>query len=207
MGKNNNNWSFEKTLNMKIFQQFLTDTFELPHDQIDLFCDKVREKTLAKNDFLLQKGDTSQYIYFVERGVLRMYAIADNGKEHIIQFAPENWLLSDRRSTYLNEPTRFFIQAIEDSEVVLIGKDAMTKMITSFPQTAAQNTMLLHLQIMRMQHRVEMLLSANVLERYVDFTQFYPNFSQRVPQWMIASFLGTTPESLSRAKQDYATRK
>jgi CRP-like cAMP-binding protein len=155
---------------------------------------------------LLQKGDICNYTYFVEKGMVRMYAIDAGGKEHILQFAPEGRLITDRRSSLENTPSDFFIQAIEDTTVVCLKKSFMTKIITAYPQTAEQNTNLLYQQLALIQRRVEMLLSSVVVDRYLDFMRMYPKAIQRLPQWMIASYLGVTPESLSRAKHDIATR-
>jgi len=174
----------------------------MPLEELGICNDRISYRKVAKNDFIATPGSISGYTYFVEKGVLRMYSISESGKEHIIQFAPEMWLVADRRSTYLNEPSAFYIQAIEDSIVIYLEKGFIEDLIKLFPQTAEKITLLLHRHIMFMQHRVSMLLSATAEELYLDFLDTYPHLINRIPLYMIASFLGITPESLSRVRSE-----
>ncbi|MDR1723079.1 MAG: Crp/Fnr family transcriptional regulator [Tannerella sp.] len=187
---------------MDIFKNFLLQTLELPVEDVESCTNGLSHHNFEKNQFIVSPGNISGYAYFVNKGVLRMYSIDTGGKEHIIQFAPEWWILSDRRSTYLNEPSMFYIQAVEDSEVVFIKKGFMEEIIKTYPTSAAKTTMILNRHIMLMQHRVNLLLSATAEERYLDFLTTYPGFINRVPLYMIASYLGITPESLSRVRSE-----
>ena len=131
-----------------------------------------------------------------------MYSIAKNGKEHIIQFAPESWLMSDRSSLYFNEKSNYYIEAIEDSEVLFLSPDFFQNLNQSFPETVTNNDLLLQKHIRNLQNRVNSLLAETAEERYLNFIKMYPNILQRVPQWMVASYLGVTPESLSRVRKE-----
>jgi CRP-like cAMP-binding protein len=133
-----------------------------------------------------------------------MYSIDNGGKEHIVQFAPEGWLVFDRQSLYMNEPSTYFIQAVEDSVVVYIKKGFIEEVIKTYPQSAERNTFILNRYIMIMQYRINLLLSATAEERYIDFFDSHPGFINRVPLYMVASYLGMTPESLSRIRNELA---
>ncbi|MCY1522882.1 hypothetical protein D9M68_577590 [compost metagenome] len=115
-------------------------------------------------------------------------------------------MLSDRDTTIFNEPAFFFIDAIEDTEVMVIKKDFFPAIQPIVPDILKLNILMLHNSIRFMQKRINMLLSATAEERYLDFIKLYPNLTLRVPQWMIASYLGVTPESLSRVRKDLAKK-
>ncbi len=164
------------------------------------------EKMVKKGSLLLQQGDVCSSTFFVASGLLRSYTIDKSGKEHIIQFAPEDWWISDRNSFYFQQPSMFFIDAAEDSKVVYLNHDFFEKAETRLPGFTTFNSMALHNSIRFMQRRVNLLLAATAEERYLDFITLYPNLTLRVPQWMIASYLGITPESLSRVRKELAKR-
>lgn len=154
----------------------------------------------------MRQGDICHETFFVEKGLLRMYSIDQNGKEHIVQFAPENWLISDRSSMYFNEKSDYFIDAIEDSEVWALKKDFFYELHEKFPSTVERNDLLLQKHIRTLQNRINSLLSDSAEERYLKFVKMYPDLMLRVPQWMVASYLGITPESLSRVRKELARR-
>jgi len=135
-----------------------------------------------------------------------MFSLDKNGKEHVIQFAPENWLISDRSSLNFNEKSKFYIEAIEDTEVFILGNDFFTKMIENYPHIAERNDLLLQKHIRNLQNRVNSLLADTAEERYMNFIKMYPDILLRVPQWMVASYLGITPESLSRVRKELARK-
>ena len=135
-----------------------------------------------------------------------MLSLDKDGKEHVIQFAPENWLISDRSSLNFNEKSKFYIEAIEDTEVFILGNDFFTKMIENYPHIAERNDLLLQKHIRNLQNRVNSLLADTAEERYMNFIKMYPDILLRVPQWMVASYLGITPESLSRVRKELARK-
>lgn len=181
---------------------YLSEVLEVPVEAISGCSNLYQYKKVAKNEFLLKEGEVCLDIFFVEKGLLRMYALDQNGKEHIIQFAPENWLISDRSSLNFNEKSKYYIEAVEDSEVYVLNKDFFTNMVERFPQTAENNDMLLQKHIRNLQNRVNSLLADTAEERYKTFIKMYHDILQRVPQWMVASYLGITPESLSRVRKE-----
>src|SRR5688500_13441387 len=91
------------------FTRYLTETAGVTEEQVLQLASALAYRTIRKGEFLLHEGDVCKHSFFTEQGLLRSYTIDDTGKEHIIQFAPENWFISDRSSMYFNEPSYFFI--------------------------------------------------------------------------------------------------
>jgi CRP-like cAMP-binding protein len=188
------------------FAKYLQERLAITNEQALSAVSCLKTKTFKKGQIILNAGDLKSEAYFVNSGLLRYFSIDEKGKEHIIQFAPENWMLSDRDTTVFNSPSVFYIDAIEDTEVVVVKKDFFPAIQDIIPEILQLNILMLHNSIRFMQKRINMLLSATAEERYLDFIKLYPNLTLRVPQWMIASYLGITPESLSRVRKDLAKK-
>ncbi|RZM28385.1 MAG: Crp/Fnr family transcriptional regulator [Pedobacter sp.] len=189
---------------MEEFKSYLQKRVAITDEQFAMISDKLKVKTFDKNELILMAGDVSSTGYFVLSGLLRCYSVDSKGKAHIIQFAPEQWWLSERNGMFFNEPSEFFIDAIEATKAVAMPKDFINEAAKHVPCMNDLNNNMLNNSIRFMQRRINMLLSATAEERYLNFIQLYPNLTLRVPQWMIASYLGITPESLSRVRKDLA---
>ena len=181
---------------------YFSKVFDIPKEDIREFYSLVETKKIGKNYSLLSEGEICKNTFFVEKGLLRMYSIDKNGKEHIIQFAPENWLISDRSSLYFNSNSNYFIESVEPSEIKLLSNDFFSKIIDNSPNSVHKRDLLTQSHIRTLQNRINSLLSDTAEERYLNFIKMYPNLLQRVPLWMIASYLGITPESLSRVRKN-----
>lgn len=188
------------------FKAYLQQRLNINDEQANLAVDTLTTKKFKKGEIVLRAGDLKSDMYFVNSGLLRSFSIDEKGKEHIIQFAPENWMISDRDSSIFNEPSSFFIEAIEDTQIVVVKTDFFHSIQPIVPDILKLNNLMLHNAIRFMQKRINMLLSASAEERYLDFIKLYPNLILRVPQWMVASYLGITPESLSRVRKDLANK-
>lgn len=187
------------------FKEYLIKNTGINTGEAEELYQKLMVKHFGKGDFLLREGEHCQYSFFVEEGLLRVYTIGDNGKEHIIQFAPENWFCGDRSSVYFNEPSEYFVEAIEDSRIVMF-----TRYFFGIPtpenRIGRYHELLLNNHIRHLQKRIRTLLSESVEKRYIDFISTYPDILSRIPQWMIASYLGVTPEGLSRVRKELAQK-
>lgn len=186
------------------FRAYLEKSLTLTDEQFSLISKNLKIKTFEKNEIVLSQGEICSKTYFVVDGLMRSYSIDSKGKIHIIQFAPELWWISERNGLLFNEASDFFIDAVEPTTAIIIPKDYFNEAIPKLPTLQKLHENMLNNSIRFMQKRINMLLSATAEERYLDFIKLYPNLTLRVPQWMIASYLGITPESLSRVRKDLA---
>jgi CRP-like cAMP-binding protein len=159
---------------------------------------------VAKGTILLERNELPDRTFFVVKGCLRSYFIDAKGKEHVFMFAPEGWIIGDVEAQINNTPAELVVDAIEDSEIEVIDKALFEDLYMGPYRGAGVNIDKLLRRISVLQRRVLMLMSASAKERYQHFIDIYPNIVQRVPQKMIASYLGITPEALSRIKHDMA---
>lgn len=193
-------------MNKFTFKEFLTSNSDLEAGTIEQIVSKCHSITVSKGDYLLKEGEFATHSFYIESGLLRQYSIDEKGKEHIIQFAPENWFMSDRESIYFQQPSAFFIQAMEQTTAYLVDEKFILELAKANPTFLEFNNKLLHNHIRHLQKRINSLLSASAEERYLDFIKIYPDLMLRVPQTLIASYLGITPESLSRVRKELALK-
>lgn len=189
---------------MQNFTKYLKTKANIAEPEFQLLIKKVEFRNIEKGEVLLRPGEVCRHSFFVENGLLRSYTVDDAGKEHIIQFGSENWIVSDRSSAFFNEPSDLFIDTIEDTEVVLISSDFINEASEISSSFRNYNQIALQNHIRHQQKRINLLLSASAERRYMNFIKLYPDLTLRVPQWMIASYLGITPESLSRVRKELA---
>ena len=163
-------------------------------------------KHYKKKDILQREGENCSKAFFVKKGLLRSYTIDKKGKEHLFMFAPKSWVIADIESQEFNQPAKLFIDCVEDSEVIILERNLLTKSEQNITQLK-NNINLLSRRIAVMQRRVIMLISASAKDRYELFLETYPQIPNRVPQRMIASYLGITPEALSKIRGEMAKSK
>lgn len=189
-------------LNTTNFFRYYHEKGGLSADDLQALTPYYTFKEVAIGQYVLREGEVCKHALFVEQGLLTSFSLDDKGIEHIIQFSPENWVVADRASMYFNEPTTFYIKAIEPTTVVYVSPMFLEKASRMNPAFACFNDQLLHRNIHSQQKRINSLLAMNAKQRYLSFLETYPNLVLRVPQWMIASYLGITPESLSRVRRE-----
>jgi len=191
---------------MEIFKKYLKNQTSITDEQFALLTLELKTKNVARGETLLVANTRTKLIYFVCKGLLRSYTLDRNGKEHIIQFAPEASLIGDRNSVCFDEPAQFYVDAVEDSEVVFINKKFMDLAPGICEDFSTYNTLRLNDSLRHIQGRLSLLLGATAEERYLNFIDQHPGLSLRVSQIMIASYLGITPESLSRVRRKLAKK-
>lgn len=185
---------------------FQEKSVQLSPEVVNMIDQNLERRLVKKNEILLREGENCSHTFFVAKGLLRAYTMDEQGKEHILQFAPENWLISDRSSVLFNEVSEQYIDAIEDSEVILIESGFFEKLSEISSDFQLFNMNALNNHIRHLQKRINLLISATAEVRYLDFVKLYPNILLRVPQLMVASYLGITPESLSRVRKELARK-
>ncbi len=189
---------------MENYKKHLFNIVDLTEEQWNEIEKVLVIKHFKKNEFILVPGEYSEDYFFVESGVISSYTIDENGKEHVLQFGTENWIVSDRNSAFCKQQSKFYIQAIEDSTVILLN-EKLTNLIASLnPNYLGAQLKLVQNHVRSLQDRINLLLGATAKTRYLEFMHLYPNQLSRIPQWMIASYLGITPESLSRVRKEIA---
>jgi CRP-like cAMP-binding protein len=165
---------------------------------VDILSIDPNAKSISykKGHIIQHAGDTNASTYYVKKGLLRSYIIDSKGKEHIFMFASENWIIADLEALEFNEPVKLFIDCLEDTDVIVFDKKCLFKADFS-KKKIEENTQLLYRRIGKLQRRVLMLISSPAIDRYNYFLDTYPELPNRVPQRMIATYLGITPQALS----------
>lgn len=164
-------------------------------------------KKLKRKQFLLQEGDVCRTIAFVEKGMLRSFSVDEDGTERIMQFAPEGWFIADLYSFLTGEPATYNIEALEDAELAVMSKESHEDLLKKCPKYETFHRELITSAYIALQKRLSSIISFTVEERYEAFMVQYPHIAQRVPQHMIASYMGLTPETLSRVRKRIASGK
>jgi CRP-like cAMP-binding protein len=175
-------------------------TTPLSGDEIDLIQSFFTPKKFRKRQYFLQEGEVCKYLAFIVKGAMRQYSVNDKGEEHIIKLYIENWWANDRESVMKQVPSIYFIDAWEDTEALIVTKAALTDLVDHIP---AMSEWLRKLDVnfaIASQRRINAAISLSAEERYHDLEKTYPEFLQRFPQHIIASYLGINRETLSRVR-------
>ena len=172
------------------------------NDEEKAFVEDVfKERRVKRRQFILQEGDISKFNTFVVEGCFRMYKVDENGKEHNLQFAIENWWIGDIQSFFTNEPSKLYIEAMENSIVLQIKKEDQFKLFVDYPKFNRIFRVLAENAMVSLQRRVLQNISSSAEERYLDFLERYPQLFNRISNIQIASYLGVTPEFLSTIRK------
>ena len=191
----------------ELFFHKFNEKVNLSKEEEEVIKQYLTPKKLRKKQYLLQEGDICKHIAFVEKGALKAYVVDDAGAESIIQFALEGWVISDLYSFLTGEPATYNIDALENAELVLISKSAHEELLKKIPKYETYIRLQITGAYIALQKRLTSIISLPLEERYKNFLAVYPNIAQRVPQHMIASYMGLTPETLSRVRSRMASRK
>ena len=174
---------------------------QLSDEEFVYFTSLLKEKRLRKKQFLLEEGEVCTHECFVNSGCLRQYYLDEKGQEHIVQFALSDWWIGDQYSFVTGLPSPYFIDTLQESEVLLIEKNKLEELYKAVPKFERFFRIVFQNAYVAMQRRIVSKLSEPAEKSYVDFINRYPNIEQAVPQHQIASYLGITPESLSRIRK------
>lgn len=187
----------------EVLIQSVRSRINIPDDAIDQIKTRLVPKKARKRQFLLNAGDVCQHMIFVERGLLRSFSDDSSGNEHTMQFAMEGWWISDMASFFSGEQSKYNIEALEESELLLLSKQAMDEV----PQIQRYFLDLMQKHIIALQRRINVVQSMSAEETYLKLMEVNPHLINRASQQHIASYLGITPETLSRVRRQVSGRK
>ena len=194
-------------MNTELLLQHISKHISLTAEEESFLNSLLHSKKIKKKHFLLQEGEVNKAATFVTSGILRIYAIDKNGFEHILQFAPPGWWIGDMKSMLTQQPATLNIDAIEDTEVLLLNKEDLDKLYTAVPKFERFFRILAENSIASHQQRLVNNLSLSAAERYNNFCQLYPSLIQNLPQKQVASYIGVTPEFLSKMLSNLSEKK
>jgi CRP-like cAMP-binding protein len=187
-----------------LLQNFAKKGVLLTESETDIVTSQFRYRKYRKNQYILQQGDVARCESYILKGLTRTYLVDDKGQEHVMYFGPEDYWVGDLRSHFFEKPANYNIDCLEETEVLQITKQSIEELCLQVPR---MNTFYRHLyrgSIIAHEYRTASILTKSTLERYQEFIQKHPQLEQRIPNLQIASYLGITPQSLSRLRRQYA---
>jgi len=187
----------------EIFAAYLKEKGGLTDEEVKRVEEVTILKKLRKRQYLLQEGDISHYNCFIAKGCLRLYRVSKDGTERILKFGIENWWISDYESYNTGRPSKSNIDALEDSELILIKKEDFDFVSEAIPNLQKFIKRLEEKSFDVSQNRILSNISETAEEKYENFIRSCPEINRRVPLHMIASFLGVSRETLSRVRNKY----
>ena len=179
----------------------LIDYFEkhlpLSEEEKSIVGNYFKERRVKRRQFILQEGDICKHNTFIVEGCFRMFLVDAKGKEHNLQFAVEHWWIGDIGSFHSEEPSKLYIEALENSIILQIKKEDQLKLFVDYPKFNRIFRVLAENAMVSLQNRILQNISSTAEERYLDFLNRYPHLFNRISNVQIASYLGVTPEFLS----------
>jgi CRP-like cAMP-binding protein len=179
---------------------------DLSGEEIDLIQRFFVRKKFRKRQYFLQEGEVCMSSAFIVKGAMRQYTVSEKGEEHIIKLFIDNWWALDYESVMKKTPSIYFIDAWEDTEVLLVAKTDLVYLIGRIPALLEWVRKIDQNFVIDSDRRISAAIRLSAEERYFDFEKNYPEFIQRFPQHIIASYLGINRETLSRIRSRYVKK-
>lgn len=178
----------------------------LDADEISLLEGRISERKIKRRQFILQEGDVCKHYSFVVEGCFKMFGVGKKGTEHNIQFSAENEWIADIGSFHSEKPSKLFIEAIEPSVILQIKKQDLLFLYVNLPKFDRNFRVIIEDKFIELQNHVLQNISSTAEERYLAFVDKYPKLALRLPNTQIASYLGITPEFLSKVRKDLSLK-
>jgi len=188
-------------MQIKPFFEYIKQFIELTPVEEDYILAKVKIKKYLKGQFVVKNGEVCRYENFVLSGCLKTFYIDNDGHEHVIMFAIENWWTADLGSFITQTAADLNVQCIENSELVQIHHKDLQQLYLEIPKLERFFRIIIQKAFVAAQKRIVNNFSLPAMERYLQFREHYSQIEQRVPQYMIASYLGIKRETLSRLRK------
>lgn len=185
----------------QILHHVLKD-IDLSQKEQEEFLSILAETKILKKELLIRPGDTVTNEYYVVKGCLQAFYLTEDGNKHIIQFAVEDWWISDFEAFFNETPAQLSIEAIEDSILLALNKRSLETLYSRIPKFERFFRIKTTGAFVALRKRILSSLQKTGTERYLEFCSTYPNIESRVPNSYIANYLGITPESLSRIRKE-----
>jgi len=173
---------------------------DITSEEAELFENYLNKRSIKKKEYLLKEGQFCKTRYFIISGSLRLFYIDTKGNEQIVHFAVDNWWMTDYDSLINKSPSRLYIQAIENTELLELQEHKFEDLCTKLPKVDKLFRIIMEKTYIAIQKRMEYMFSLSGEELYHVFINNNPEFAQRIPQYMLASYLGFTPEFLSKIR-------
>jgi CRP-like cAMP-binding protein len=190
-----------------VLKTHIKQKVDLSDEEFEISSKFFVPRKIRKKQFFLQEGDVSNHIAFVSEGCMRVYSLDNKGNEHIIQFAMKGWWVGDMNSFLSGFPATYFIDALSDSQLLLLEKSAREELLNAVPKMERFFRLLMENNQVATYQRIVDTLSISAEERYIKFIKTYPEIYENIPQHQIASYLGITPQSLSRIRKELTRKK
>ncbi|SDB36413.1 cAMP-binding domain of CRP or a regulatory subunit of cAMP-dependent protein kinases [Flavobacteriaceae bacterium MAR_2010_188] len=175
---------------------------DLTNEELEEFLSILSEQVVLRKDNLIVPGDVVDYEYYVVKGCMKAYFMDSFGDRHILQFAVEDWWISDFEAFFNNEAANLYVEAIEDTYLLGIHREALEILYKRIPKFERFFRLKTTAAFISLRRRVLSTLQLNSKERYLKFCEKYPSIAERVPNYHIANYLGIKPESLSRIRRE-----
>jgi CRP/FNR family transcriptional regulator, cyclic AMP receptor protein len=187
--------------------QYIHSCTPLTETQLTFFNSHLIAKNISKKTMLLQEGEICNFEAFIVKGCIKTYYIDKNGFEVILTFACENWWVSDISSFQEHKPSKMFIETIEETELLILTPQSKELILQKIPALERMFRLMVQRHLATYQERLFGNISWTAEERYESFLEKYPDLPQRIPQHLIASYLGISPEFLSRIRKRKRSKK
>lgn len=184
----------------QVLKESIEEHVSLTDQEWELCKNNFRPKRMLKRQFLLQEGDVCRELAFVEKGALYSYTVDSKGNQHVIRFAFEGWWMANLQSFFTGEPTTLNIEVLEDSELLMLDRKNHEKLLDEVLSYERYHRIIVQNAYISLQQRAENALGLTAEEKYSRLVQQNPEFMNRVPLNLIASYLGVSPETLSRVR-------
>ena len=189
------------------FKTYLEQFTEISGADVRMICEAGTERTLRKSQSLLHDGEIWNYNCFIISGCFRLYRFGEDGTDHTMRFGIENWWMTDQESYNNRTPSLYNIEALSKSTVILWTKETWQHLLSAIPVLKIFEEGLQARAYEASQRRIFSLISGSAEEKYTEFQKTYPNVFNKVPLYMVASYLGMSRETLSRIRKDSITKK
>lgn len=181
---------------------YVNRVISLTPEEEEVLVSKITYRKYLKGQYLLQQGDICKFSGFIISGCTKTFFIDDQGQEHVVMFSVEDWWASDMGSFISQKPAVFNVQCLENTEIIQLSYDGQAELLEEIPKLERFFRIIVERAFVSSQKRIMRNFSMNAKQRYLYFRDQYPQIEQRIPQYLIASYLGITKEFLSKIKKE-----